>query len=523
MVSEQQRLEKNIHELNIAIQQKDAETRQKDAEIRQKDAEVRQNHAEIGLWKEEVRQREEEIARLINSESWKITYPLRQLGFFARYLIKTGNYIAYTKPATVFRRAVVELYHSPLVGFWLRFFPPTVKQRVKSWLLARGTPVSQQEIPVINPKVSIIIPVFNHAEYLQECIASAVGQDYQNLEIMIVDDCSTDPRVKTILNTYSGNPRVKIIFNKENVGISETQNCALIHSTGDIIAFLDCDDYLTEDAVSSSLKHWNSSTVYLHTARVNIDRNNRVVQRISFEHLPRKDYFSENLERMYATHFKMLRRDVFAKVGLFDTRFNSAQDYDMLMRIAFHYPSHSFVFVPEFVYFHRLHERQESSKNEEKQLSNTSIIQREARLRKSISEGVFDKGVSIIMLSYGKYEQTADAIQSLINTVKIPFEIILFDNASDSETVNFLKAEIVGKYPSVRVIFNEVNLGPAGGRREALKYAKGPYYIIFDNDEIAQPGWIEELLVVGESSPDIAAVVSRSSSRITRFSFQAEQ
>lgn len=495
LASEQLRLGKNIDALRMDIQQRDRDIQQRDREIQ--------------LWKEEVRLRDEEIGRLINSESWKITYPLRQLGRFARYVIRAGSYIAKNKPVTVLRRLVVEFYHSPFVGFWLRFFPPTIKQRVKSWLLARGESHSYQEIPVKNPKVSLVIPVFNHAEYLDECIASAIGQDYENLEIIIVDDCSTEPRVKTILDRYSENPRVKILFNRENVGISETQNRALINSAGDIIAFLDCDDYLTVDAISASLHYWTPSTVYLHTARTNIDKNNKVVQRISFEHLPRKDYFSENLDRMYATHFKMLKRDVFAKVGLFDTRFNSAQDYDMLMRIAFHYPSEAFVFVPKFVYFHRLHEKQDSSKNEERQSQNTSVIQKEACLRKSISEGIFEKNISIIMLSYGKYEQTHDAIESIVNTVKIPFEIILFDNASDGETVNFLKTEIVGKYPPVKVIFHEVNIGPAGGRREALKYAKGPYYIIFDNDEIAQPGWVEELLVVGESNADIAAVVAR--------------
>jgi len=251
LASEQLRLEKNIDELSMTIQQKDLEIQQKDREVQQRDR-------EIHLWKEEVQYRDEEISRLINSESWKITYPLRQLGIFVRYLMKAGDYVAANKLDTVFRRIVLGFYHSPLVGFWLRFFPPTVKQRVKSWLLARGKSVSYQEIPAVDPKVSLIIPVFNHAEYLDECIASAARQDYQNLEIIIVDDFSTDPRVKTILDAYSDNPRVKILFNQENVGISETQNRAIIKSSGDIIAFLDCDDYLTADAVSGSLKHWHS-------------------------------------------------------------------------------------------------------------------------------------------------------------------------------------------------------------------------------------------------------------------------
>ena len=480
-----------------------------EGELIEKSAEIRPKDEELERIRAEIRQKDEELERIINSESWKITYPLRQLGKFIRFLIKVGKYVIRNRPATVFRRVVVELYHSPLVGSWLHFFPPSVKQKVKTWLLAREMSIPHPELLVTEPRVSIVIPVFNHAQYLDKCIKSTIDQDYQNLEIIIVDDASTDTRVKAILHKYTNNPRVKIFLNEKNMGISETQNRAIINSTGDIIAFLDCDDYLSEDAVSISMKHWNSSTIYLHTARTNIDKNERVVQRISFEHLPRTDYFAENLERMYATHFKLIRKDAFAKVGLFDSRFDSAQDYDMLMRIAFYYPSYSFVFVPHFVYFHRLHDRQETSRSEDTQSKNTSIIQNEARLRKNISEGIFDKEVSIIMLSYGKHEQTYEAIKSIIATVKIPFEIILFDNGSDNETVKFLKLELVGKYPSMKMIFNKSNLGPAEGRRQALKYAKGLYYIIFDNDEIAQPGWIEELLVRGETSKDIAAVVPR--------------
>jgi GT2 family glycosyltransferase len=124
-------------------------------------------------------------------------------------------------------------------------------------------------------------------------------------------------------------------------------------------------------------------------------------------------------------------------------------------------------------------------------------------LRKQISEGIFDKMVSIITLSYGKYEQTYEAIKSIVDTVKIPFELILFDNGSDNKTVTFLKTKIATQFPFVKLIFNKTNLGPAEGR------TKGEYYIIFDNDEVAQPGWIEELLVRGEISHDIGAVLPR--------------
>jgi len=513
VVSEQIRLET---ELNKQISLKDEEISRLNNELNKMDehisrilTEIKQKDSQIANMNIDLIHKEAHIKDILNSESWKITYPLRLLGMLFRFFIKGMRYCISNNPSTIFRRAVVEFYHSSLVGSWLRYFPPSCKQRVKSWLLARDLILPTLEISNEHPKVSLVIPIYNHAEYLDQCIKSSIHQDYQNLEIIIVDDASTDPTVKRILDKYKNNARVKLFSNETNMGISETQNKAITHSTGEIIAFLDCDDYLSHNAITCALKYWNESSVYLHTARTNVDKLDRVIQRISFEHLPRTDYFHENLERMYATHFKLIRRDAFARVGLFDPRFDTAQDYDMLMRIAFHYPSTSFVFAPEFLYYHRIHEKQLSAKKLDKQLLNTSIVQKEARLRKQISEGIFDKMVSIIMLSYGKYEQTYEAIKSIADTVRIPFELILFDNGSDSKTVTFLKTRIVPEFPFVKLLLHKTNLGPAEGRSQALKHAKGDYYIIFDNDEVAQPGWIEELLVRGEVSPDIGAVVPR--------------
>lgn len=507
--AELQRKDLQISNLNIELNNKIAEFNKKEVEISNLKFKLLESKEQIAFIYAEINRKDEFLKEILNSESWKITYPLRQIGKLCRYFVKVIKYCLRTDIPTILRRAVVEFYHSPLVGSWLRYFPPSVKQKVKAWLLARELIVPTLEITNDSPRVSLIIPVYNHANYLEKCIKSAVEQDYQNLEIILVDDASTDLIVKRLLDRYAENPRVKLLINEKNIGISETQNRAIMNSTGEIIAFLDCDDYLSHDAISRSLKYWDKSTVYLHTARTNVDKNDNVIQRISFEHLPRSNYFLENLERMYATHFKLIRRDAFARVGLFDPRFETAQDYDMLMRIAFHYPSSAFVFAPEFVYFHKIHEDQMSAKRMDRQIENTARIQKEARLRNEISKGKFNKMISIIMLSYGKYEQTYEAIKSISETVRIPFELILFDNGSDNETIDFLKTKVVREFPFVRLILNSINLGPAEGRSKALGFAKGDYFIIFDNDEVAQSRWIEELLVRGEESPDIAAVVPR--------------
>lgn len=439
-----------------------------------------------------------------HSWSWRLTRPLRDGKVLARQSLHWGRQAAW--------QLALWAYRQPSLQPLFARIPFGVKQRLRG-LLRRADPeveAAPPQFPLGDAmQVSIIIPVYNHAEYIERCITSALEQTYPRVEVVVVDDASPDPRVGEILQRLAQHPRLKLLRNPSNLGISRTQNRALVASSGHLIGFLDCDDYLTPDAVARCVAAWQADTIYLHTGRINIDEHDQEINRISFEHLPRQDYFAENLERMYATHFKVIRRDAFAKVGLFDPRFDSAQDYDMLMRIAFHYPSSAFKHLPAFVYHHRLHQRQATERMNARQQWATETIQREARLRRDIRAGRFDRFLSIIMLSFGKHTQTLEALQSLRETVRIPHEIILFDNGSDSETVEFLKKHVDQRFPTVRLVFNPDNLGPAAGRREALKLARGDWFLVFDNDERGEPGWLEELLVRALTAPDIGAVCCR--------------
>lgn len=452
-----------------------------------------------------------------NSRSWRLTSPLRTLLKKARQLreIKAPAMMR----AKIFRILLgfsTRAYRSTTLAGVMRWVPASIKRRLHNALMHRTyVPNNAQtglrvELALgMTPKVSIIIPVYNHSRYIEQCIRSALEQSWTNLEVIVINDASPDPEVTRILDSLQGHPRLVVESNETNQGICLTQNRALIASSGDIIAFLDCDDYLHPDAIRLSMQSWRDDVVYLHTGRINVDNNGLEINRINFSSLPRQDYFAENLNAMYATHLKMIRRDVFGRVGLFDPRFDSAQDYDMLMRVAFHFPSSSFVHVPDFVYYHRLHNEQTTEIQREKQDRMTGLIQHEARLREKIQKGSYGRFISFIMLSYGKHTQTLKAIEGLQKTVHIPHEIILYDNGSDAETVNFLRTRIDGLFKHVNVFYGDRNLGPAQGRRIALEKARGEWVIIFDNDEVPEPGWLEELLVRAESAENIGAVCCR--------------
>lgn len=108
--------------------------------------------------------------------------------------------------------------------------------------------------------ISIIIPVFNREQYLERCLDSIVGQTYENLEILIVNDGSTD-NSPGILRKYAvQDTRIRII-DKEYGGVSDARNCGLDHATGNYIAFVDSDDWVSPTYIErlyQNIKEYNA-------------------------------------------------------------------------------------------------------------------------------------------------------------------------------------------------------------------------------------------------------------------------
>lgn len=98
----------------------------------------------------------------------------------------------------------------------------------------------------MNRKVSLIIPVYNTVKYLRRCLESAVSQTYENMEIICVDDGSTDGSEK-IVDEFAARDRRVIVVHQENRGESNARNTGLRIAGGDYIGFMDCDDWIEPD------------------------------------------------------------------------------------------------------------------------------------------------------------------------------------------------------------------------------------------------------------------------------------
>lgn len=95
-------------------------------------------------------------------------------------------------------------------------------------------------------KISIIIPVYNVENYLKSCIDSVIRQSYKNIEIILINDGSTD-NSKEICEQYEKNYTFIKLINKKNGGLSDARNVGILNSTGEYLVFLDSDDYWDDD------------------------------------------------------------------------------------------------------------------------------------------------------------------------------------------------------------------------------------------------------------------------------------
>ncbi len=109
------------------------------------------------------------------------------------------------------------------------------------------------------PKVSVVIPIYNMEQYLEECVKSVLSQDYENYEMILVNDGSTDASYDIAIQLAALDDRI-IVINKENEGVSVARNVGIDCANGEWIMFIDPDDTLQPNLISSLLTQVNEGT-----------------------------------------------------------------------------------------------------------------------------------------------------------------------------------------------------------------------------------------------------------------------
>ena len=111
----------------------------------------------------------------------------------------------------------------------------------------------------MKPLISVIIPVYNNEKYLCECLDSIIAQTYRNIQIITVDDGSTDASGK-ILDQYADKDKRIEVYHIQNSGVSTARNIGLKHAAGEYITFVDSDDALSLDMYYILLDQFNGNS-----------------------------------------------------------------------------------------------------------------------------------------------------------------------------------------------------------------------------------------------------------------------
>ncbi|MFL5341944.1 MAG: glycosyltransferase [Gemmataceae bacterium] len=186
------------------------------------------------------------------------------------------------------------------------------------------------------PVISIIMPAYNTPEiYLKRAVESVLRQTYSHWELCIADDGSAAKHVERLLRKYeAADARVKVVRRPRNGGISAASNLALELATGPYVALLDHDDELAEHALSAVARTLvefpETDMVYSDEDKLEMDERFGTP---FFKPDWAPDYF---LTCMYTCHLGVYRTEIVRKVGGFRSSFDSAQDYDLALRVVAH-------------------------------------------------------------------------------------------------------------------------------------------------------------------------------------------
>lgn len=187
-------------------------------------------------------------------------------------------------------------------------------------------------------KASVIIPVYNGAEYVGKAITSVLGQTESEVDVIVVDDGSTD-RTRDVVRQFD-DPRLRLITQR-NEGPSAARNHGIRESSGRWVGFLDADDSWQPEKVAAHLRRAAEvpEAGLIYSSVVVTDHEGALIQVL------KADLEGDVLERLLFGNFiwgggssAMVRRDVFERVGCFDPTVKYGEDWEMWLRIAAEYP-----------------------------------------------------------------------------------------------------------------------------------------------------------------------------------------
>lgn len=364
------------------------------------------------------------------------------------------------------------------------------------------------------PLISILIPVYNvEKKWLEKCIMSIENQWYDNWEICIADDASTNQETIDYLNTLKNNPKYKIVFREKNGHISEATNSALEIASGDYIALVDNDDTLMPNALYEMVAaiNENPDLAMIYSDEDKIDENeNRFDAHFKPDWSP-----SLILNQNYVSHLGVYKTDISRKIGGFRKGFEGCQDHDFVLRFTEQIDEKQIKHIPKILYHWRAISSSTASNGNQKDYAfDNGIRMIEETLDRRRISGRVSRGkypglynveydvignplVSIIIPTRNGFDDLKKCVDSIIDVSTYDnYEIVIADNGSDDENVlelfNYYKEKLNTKFKVVRL---DMPFNYSRINNLAALEANGSYFLFLNNDTtVISPNWIETML-----------------------------
>lgn len=363
------------------------------------------------------------------------------------------------------------------------------------------------------PLISVIMPVYNPPiHFLNEAIASVVDQVYENWELCIADDCSTDPEIRSVLNKWRlHDKRIKIKFLNKNVNISKATNYAVEIADGDFLLFLDHDDKLTTDALGEValylIAHPEMDVLYSDDDKITEDGKR-------YDPQFKPDWSHELLlSYMYFSHIFVVRNSLYQAVGGMREGYEGSQDYDLALRVT--EKTRHVGHIPKVLYHWRALPGSTATSGAAKVMSfeaGRRAVQ-DALDRRKIKASVYrpdfavkgslgiyahkfpDTGpfVTILIPTRNNVKVLKSCIEAIKKTTYQNYKVVIIDNESDDpETLSYLDSlpYKILCIPNPTGMFNFAAIN-----NRAVLQVDSPYILFLNDDvQVQSPGWLNQMM-----------------------------
>lgn len=367
------------------------------------------------------------------------------------------------------------------------------------------------------PLVSFVMPVKDREHLVWEAIRSITEQDYENLEVLVVDDGSSDG-TPLLLNKLT-DPRIRVFQNSHTPGVSGARNTALTHARGEWIFYLDSDNQLRSETLRSLVGAITSRpsirNFYFAQEVLTGQRGAEVAKEVRYGPFHRALLENHNFIDLNAF---VHHRTVFEELGGFNENLSRLVDYDLILRYTAQDGAQEIPILASCYYEDRAPDRisvtvplvsarvqiDQEHKGEPMALQgaeNDSLFRALPRLDRTGRS----RPVTVVIPSYEALDCLKLALESVRTFSPDDTRIVVVDNGSSASIVEYLE----GKPYDTECILNGKNYGFTRAANQGLAERHGTDVVLFNNDAVATPYWLDGLWDAIDRHPDTAIVVPR--------------